>query len=254
METQTSRGAAGVQGECGPPSAALSLADGLRAGLPIAVGYIPIAIAFGLVARSAGVPNHVTIFMSLVVFAGASQFVGVSLMASGALPWEIALTTLIINLRHLLMSASISRRVGPGRLSRFMPAIAFGITDETFSVASFRREDRVSPEFLLGLNLLAFSAWNVGTWAGLFLSAGLPEIIKSGMGIALYAMFIGLLVPALRNSAPLLAVCALAVAVNSLLHWAPFFSGLSQGWGIIISTLTAAAAGSFFFPGGAGGE
>ncbi|MFZ5648043.1 MAG: AzlC family ABC transporter permease [Bacillota bacterium] len=222
----------------------------MKAGIPIAVGYIPIAIAFGLLAKSVEIPNYITILMSLVVFAGASQFVGVTLMASGVTPWEIVLTTFIVNLRHLLMSASISRRIEKDRQRRWMPLLAFGITDETFSVASFRKEPLISPEFVLALNFLAFSAWNAGTWVGIFLAGGLPEIVRDSMGIALYAMFIGLLVPSLRTSKPVLVVSLVALAVHSLLNWIPLFSGLSAGWGIIISTLVAAAAGAAVFPGG----
>lgn len=240
------RTAVGVA-QCPPASAAMTFAGGLRAAVPIALGYIPIAIAFGLLAKSGGIPNHITILMSLTIFAGASQFVGVNLMIAGAAPWEIIMTTFIINLRHLLMSASISRRIEQGKHKKWLAILAFGITDETFSVASFRREARLTPQFMLGLNLLAFSAWNVGTWAGIFLAAGLPEIVRSSMGIALYAMFIGLLVPSLRVSRPLLVVALLAVAVNSLFYWLPLFSGIPAGWRIIATTLTAAAAGSVLF-------
>lgn len=232
----------------------LTLVEGLKAGIPIAVGYVPIAIAFGLLAKSADIPNHITILMSLVIFAGASQFVGVTLIASGVTAWEIVLTTFIINLRHLLMSASLSRRIEKSRQPGLMPLLAFGITDETFSVASFRKEPLISPQFVLALNFLAFFAWNIGTWIGIFLAGGLPGIIKDSMGIALYAMFIGLLVPSLKNSRPVLVVSLVALAAHSLLDWVPLFSGLSAGWGIIISTLAGAAAGAFIFPGGIGDD
>lgn len=241
--------AATVKTGTGVPGARLTLKDGLKGGIPIAAGYIPIAIAFGVLARSEGIPNQITALMSLVVFAGASQFMGVGLMASGVMPWEIVTTTFIVNLRHLLMSASLSRRIEPGRLAGWMPLLAFGVTDETFSVASFRKEDQVSPDYVLGLNLIAFSAWNAGTWAGIFVARGLPELVRSSMGIALYAMFIGLVIPAMGKSKAVLAVSLTAATVHCLLGWVPLFSGLSQGWGIIISTLAAAAAGSVLFPG-----
>ncbi|MFZ5652728.1 MAG: AzlC family ABC transporter permease [Bacillota bacterium] len=249
MEARTCNSAAEISAGEHQPEAPLKFADGLRAGIPIAVGYVPIAIAFGLLAKSAEIPNYITILMSLVVFAGASQFVGVTMMASGVTPWEIVLTTFIVNLRHLLMSASISRRIEQGRLRRWMPALAFGITDETFSVASFRKEPLLSPQFVMALNFLAFAAWNAGTWAGIFLAGELPAVIRDSMGIALYAMFIGLLVPSLRDSKPVLAVSLVAVGVHSIIGWIPFFSGLSAGWGIIISTLAAAMAGAVIFTG-----
>lgn len=188
--------------------------------------------------------------MSLAVYAGASQFIGANLMASAAASWEIVLTAFIINLRHLLMSASISRRIEGSASRGWMPLLAFGITDETFSVASFRKEAELSPKFVLGVNILAYASWNLGTWIGIFMARGLPEILKTSMGIALYAMFIGLLVPSLKRSRPVLVISLMAVAVHSVLHWVPLFAGLSAGWGIIITTLAAAAAGAAIFPGG----
>ncbi len=250
MAVRTDKSTAGSRSEGGASTARLTAADGLKAGIPIAAGYIPIAIAFGVLAKSAGIPNHVTVIMSLAVFAGASQFAGVTLISSGAAAWEIIFTTFIINLRHLLMSASLSRRIERGRLRRWIPLLAFGITDETFSVASFRKEPLISPEFVLALNFLAFAAWNAGTWAGIFLAKGLPEIISDSMGIALYAMFIGLLVPSARKSKPVLLVSLAAVIIHSFIHWFPLFTGLSSGWGIIISTLAAAAAGAVIYPRG----
>lgn len=237
-------------GNSGTASSGLTFTEGIKSGIPIAAGYIPIGIAFGLLAKSAGIPNHITILMSLAVYAGASQFIGANLMASAVASWEIVLTTFIINLRHLLMSASISRRIERNASRAWMPFLAFGITDETFSVASFRKEADLSPRFILGLNLLAYASWNFGTWIGIFLARGLPELVKTSMGIALYAMFIGLLVPSLRKSRPVLVISLIAVAVHSVLHWVPLFAVLSAGWGIIIATLAAATAGAALFPGG----
>ena len=231
----------------------LTVLDGLKAAIPIALGYLPIAVAFGLLAKSAGIPNYVAMMMSLTIFAGASQFVGVTMMASGVSPWEIVFTTLIINLRHLLMAASISRRIELGH-AKWLPLLAFGITDETFSVASFRSEPRISQRFALALNFLSFGAWNVGTWVGLFAAKGLPEIIKNGMGIALYAMFIGLLVPNLKKSKAALTVALTAAFVHWALYEIPLVSDLTAGWKIILSTLAAAGAGTAFFPGGDGDD
>jgi len=222
--------------------------DGLKAAIPIAIGYIPIGITFGLLARAAGIPNYITIMMSLIIFAGASQFVGINLIALGTGFWEIILTTFILNLRHLLMSASLSQKVVPGAPKGILSLISFGITDETFTVASFREETKLKPEFLAGLNLLAFSAWNVGTWMGVFLAAGLPESIKASMGIALYVMFIGLLVPSCRRSKATLFIALLAMAVHSLMHYIPSLGFLSTGLKIVITTIAAAFIGAIMFP------
>ena len=222
--------------------------DGLKAAIPIAIGYIPIGITFGLLARSAGIPNYITVMMSLIIFAGASQFVGINLIALGTSCWEIVLTTFILNLRHLLMSASLSQKVVPDSSKGILALLSFGITDETFSLASFREEAQLKPEFLVGLNLLAFSAWNAGTWMGVFLAAGLPEAIKTSMGIALYVMFIGLLVPSCRRSKATLFIALLAMAVHGILHYNPSLSFLSIGLKLVITTIITALIGAIIFP------
>lgn len=222
--------------------------EGLKAGIPIAVGYLPIAIAFGLMSKAAGIPNYVGILMSLIVFAGASQFVGVNLLALGAASWEIVLTTFILNLRHFLMSASLSQSLKDGSKKTLLPLISFGVTDETFTVASLNSKNKLDVKYLLGLNLIGYSAWNVGTWCGLFLASGLPQSIKDSMGIALYAMFVGLLVPSAAKSKSVLVISLIAAAVNMLIKWLPITKSLSTGWAIIISTIVAAAIGSVLYP------
>lgn len=216
--------------------------SGVRAGIPVAIGYIPIAIAFGLLAKSSDLPNLITLAMSFLIFAGASQFIGVQLLATGAMYWEILLTTLILNSRHFLMSASLSQRIEVAS-RRMLAVIAFGITDETFSVASTRPEARHG-SFLLGLNLVAFSAWNVGTWFGVFLAFGLPGSIQASMGIALYAMFIGLLVPSLTN-VRIVSVVGFAIVCQVILTFviAPYVP-LSPGLRIVCSTIGAALIGA----------
>lgn len=226
----------------------LTFKAGLTAGIPIAIGYIPIAIAFGLLAKSTGIPSYATILMSFIVFAGASQFVGVNLLALGVGYPEIILTTFILNSRHFLMSASLSQKVEQGTSKKWLSLISFGVTDETFMVASLRQEEKLSAPFLLGVNLIAFSSWNIGTWIGVFLGAGLPESVQSSMGIALYVMFIGLLVPAIKKSRPYLIITIIAILISSMIHWIPPFSSLSSGWLIIITAILAALIGVLLFP------
>ncbi len=228
----------------------ISFYSGLKAAVPIALGYIPIAIAFGLLAKSSGIPDYIAMLMSLIVFAGASQFVGINLIALGTNPWEIILTTFILNLRHLLMSASLSRRIDTKTSIPWRSSIAFGVTDETFSMASLQKEVHLSKYYLFALNLLAFLAWNIGTWAGLFLATGLPESLQASMGIALYAMFIGLLIPAIKGSFPILVVAVISITIHTLLCWASLTADLSTGWKLVISAIFAALIASWIFPEG----
>jgi 4-azaleucine resistance transporter AzlC len=222
---------------------------GVKAGMPIAIGYIPIAMAFGLLAKSAGIQNYVAILMSLLVFAGASQFVGINLLTLSTPYWLIALTTFVLNSRHFLMSASLSRRVENGAKKRSLMLLAFGITDETFSVASLQQEAKFPISYLLSLNFTAYGAWNIGTWIGLFLAQALPKSIQSSMGIALYAMFIGLLVPSLRTSHKLLILALSSALLNTIFHKLNLFGGLSIGLNIVLTTFIIAALGAIFFKG-----
>lgn len=224
------------------------LLDGIKAGIPIAVGYTPIAITFGLLAKSSGISNATAVLMSLIVLAGAAQFVGVQLIALGAGFWEIVITTFILNFRHFLMSSLLAQRIEKTTPKGLMLLLSYAITDETFSVASMGREGKINPMFMLGLNFMAAGSWISGTWLGVFLGAGLPQTLQTSMNIALYSMFIGLLVPALRESRPALVVALSAVVINCVLTWVPFFEFLSSGWTIIISTILAAIIGVILFP------
>lgn len=226
----------------------LAFKEGLKAGIPIAVGYLPIAVTFGLMTKAAGIPNYVGILMSLVLYAGASQFVGINLLVLGAASWEIVLTTFILNLRHFLMSASLSQSLKPESNKSILPLVSFGITDETFTVASLNSKDKLDVYYLLGLNIIAYSAWNIGTWSGLFLASGLPQSLKDSMGIALYAMFIGLLIPSAAKSKPVLIIALTAAATHSLIRLLPILNALSAGWSIIISTIIAASLGAYLYP------
>jgi 4-azaleucine resistance transporter AzlC len=224
--------------------------EGLKVGVPVAVGYIPIAVAFGLLARSFAIPNQITILMSLLIFAGASQFIGINLLVLGASYSEIVITTFILNLRHFLMTAALSQRIEAEASKKWRALLAFGVTDETFTVAVLRSDKKLSKFFILGLNTIAYFSWNVGTWIGLFLAPSLPEVLKASMGIALYAMFIGLLVPNIRKSKTVLVISCMAIAINSLLSWLPIFAGVSNGWGIIVATVMSAAIGACIYPEG----
>lgn len=217
---------------------------GVKAGMPIAIGYIPIAIAFGLLARSQNIPNLVSLLMSFVIYAGASQFIGINLFVLGTSFGEIVITTFLLNLRHFLMSATLSQKIESKTTKLWGALLSFGVTDETFAVSVLQKDEPLSRHFVLGLNTIAFSAWNAGTWLGAFFAAGLPEIIKASMGFALYAMFIGLLIPHVKKSKPALTVAAIAIIINSLLYWSADFWGFSSGFSIILSTVISAAIGA----------
>ncbi|MDD3839145.1 MAG: AzlC family ABC transporter permease [Clostridia bacterium] len=222
------------------------ISRGFRAGIPIAIGFIPIAATFSLIVQSSGLPNIVAVLMSLFVFAGSSQFIAVNLISMGAHLLEIVMTTFIVNFRHFLMSSALSQRFDRDVSKRMLSLLAFGVTDETFAIASLE-QGNINPWFMLGLNFAAFISWNFGTCVGIFLGDALPVILKDSLGIALYAMYIALLVPSLKDSKPVWFVSIISLVINSALYWMPMFLGVSMGWKIIISTVISALLGAAIF-------
>ncbi|AVX20309.1 MULTISPECIES: AzlC family ABC transporter permease [Carboxydocella] len=209
---------------------------GCKAGLAIAVGYFPVAMAFGLMAKAINVSGLEATLFSLLVFAGASQFMALNLIKAGVFSGEIILATLLLNFRHFLMSAALSTRLEDRRFWR-LALVAFGITDETFALA-MTREGKLNFSFLLGLEGTAYLAWVLGTVTGYLLGDGLPPAWQNSLAIGLYAMFAAILVPEGKKSARLLMVAALAGLINTGLS---YLGRLPGGWNLIIAMVAAAA-------------
>ncbi|MDR6226201.1 AzlC family ABC transporter permease [Desmospora profundinema] len=217
---------------------------GVVAAVPIMIGYLPIAITFGVIAQQTGVTPWETTFMSMFVFAGASQFMAVQMGAAGAGVLEIVIATFVLNFRHFVMSLSLMERL-PSISRRWKWLLSSGITDETFAVASFEARKRELHRFqLAGLILGAYVSWVVGSLGGHWMAQTIPPALSESMSIALYAMFIGLLIPAVRG-----AWRAAAVAVTSMLLCAAFQAVLDSGWAIVMATVIAAGLGSFWMKG-----
>lgn len=219
---------------------------GLKGGLPIGLGYIPVSFTFGFLAVSGGLPVWAACMISLSNLTSAGQFAGTNLILAGAGYMEIAMTTFVINIRYMLMSLSLTQRIEKMSLFKRM-IFGFGVTDETFVVASLKPGTLRFP-YLLGLILLPIAGWNLGTLMGACISSVLPAALQNAMGIALYGMFIALIVPAARDSMPVLVIVILAVFVNCVLKYVPVFSFISSGFRIILATVLGAGIGAFLFP------
>lgn len=219
---------------------ALSAKDGIKAGVPIVTGYVPVAIAFGVLARSMDISMlHAQLF-SLLVFAGASQFMAINLIVLGVGVGQIVLTTLLMNFRHFLMSASLSQRLGTQPKS-VIPLLAFGVTDEVFSVAMTRREP-LSRHFIWMLQLMAYLSWNIGTFMGYWLGDILPPMVQASLGIALFALFVAILLPEMRRSRQVLVLALTAGIFHTIL------SGLNVfpvGWNLVVVIMIVSWIGTF---------
>ena len=167
---------------------------GTRSAVPIMLGYVPVGIAYGVMARQAGLNTWQTVLMSLTVYGGASEMMAAGMVAQGAAVLTIVLTTFILNLRHIIMSTCVFNQMQGGRLPVRMLA-AFGVTDETFAVYTTTANAPRTPRYFFSMALCSYLSWALGSWLGAIATGLLPPLITAALGISLYAMFIGLLMP-----------------------------------------------------------
>lgn len=206
---------------------------GLVDGLPIAVGYMPVALTFGLIAGTTGLSSLEAVLMSLIVFAGASQYMALSMIALGIGGLEIILATFIVNFRHLLMSASIHERAEKSS-KRIRALFAFMLTDEVFAVAS-TKEKPIRTGYIIGVGFVAYLSWVVFTGIGYYAGSFLPQVLQEGMAIALFALFIALLIPSIKKEGRIVVVLAMFGAIFHSI----FQLFMSTGWAIMFGTIVA---------------
>jgi 4-azaleucine resistance transporter AzlC len=222
--------------------------SGFKDALPIAIGYIPIALAFGIISKANQISLWDCFLFSLFVFAGASQFMAVNLIAATVPAFQIILTTAVMNLRHFLMSASLADKIKSPR-KKLIPLVAFGITDETFSVLATKNKE-LSFFYTLTVNTTAYFSWVLGSVAGYLLGSVLPEAIQSSMQIALYAMFIAILVPSMKKSKEVIFLALLSGGIHAFLNISHL---IPEDWNLILSITLAALIGLMILPKEEGG-
>ncbi len=220
---------------------------GLFKGLPIGLGYLSVAFAFGLSAVNSGLTPLQATLISLTNLTSAGQVAGLSLMIANASFFEMATTQFIINIRYSLMSISLSQKIDSSMtmLHRFITSSC--ITDEVFAVASLH-EEKISKKFMYGLILLPYIGWGTGTFLGAIIGDLLPTIIISSLGIAIYAMFIAIIIPPAKKSKPILLTVIIAAILSCAIKWLPFLQMISGGFSLIITTIIASVIMAILFP------
>ncbi len=216
---------------------------GFAKGFPIMVGYIPIAITYGVLAKQAGISLTELTLMSVLVFAGASQFMGANMIAVGAGAIEIIVATFVLNFRHFVMSLSFMNRLRGSALKWKLP-MSMGLTDETFAVTAIHPKEANMKNgmfFYAGIMVTAYFSWVAGSFLGGVVGEIIPERLSQSMGIALYAMFIGLLVPSVKKNKKIALIAVLAMLINALCVQL----GMSTGWAIVLGTMIGGSAGIF---------
>ena len=232
---------------------------GLKDGLPIALGYVSVAFAYAVQAVGQGFPPWFPILISATNFTGTGQFAGTNLIAAGAGIAVLVATMLVINIRYTLMSFALAQKMGNGFPLWQRAVLAFGVTDENFAVA-IRQPQKLTFPYLIGLMSCSFCGWLGGTALGAgvseLLSASLAngagqayyDMLMSALSIALYAMFVAIIIPPSRDDIHVLLLVALSVAASCLFYFIPALASLPAGLNIIICSVVCTAVIAYFFP------
>ncbi len=211
---------------------------GLKDGFPICLGYLSVSFAFGIFAVGAGLSVWQTILVSVANLTSAGQLAGVPIIVGGLPLIEMVLTQFVINLRYSLMSVSLSQKMSPRVKLLQRLAIAFGITDEIFAVAISQKEEVETP-YMMGLITAPFWGWTIGTALGALAGDILPEMVVSALGLALYAMFVAIVIPPCKKNHSVALCCLLSIALSSAFFYIPVLSDVSSGIAIIICALVS---------------
>lgn len=221
--------------------------DGLITAIPIVLGYFPIAFSFGVAACRSGLTETEAVGLSIIIYAGASQFLALALI-SGGVPLLVAAVTLVtMNFRHVLYGPALMKRTGPDRKTRWAWLWAFGLTDEVFGAAlgAMARRKQFSEPFMFGLSIAAYASWVSGTMLGAFAGGAALEgwpVMDAALGFMLPALFLALLLSIMsKPQLPVIAIAVIATCVVTLL-----WSGTA---GILAGMLAGALAGGAGFAG-----
>lgn len=220
---------------------------GLRLGIPIGMGYFSVSFAFGMGAVNSGLSPLVAILISMTNLTSAGQFAGVNVILAQGGYIEMILTMLMINARYFLMSLSLSQRISQ-KLNRLQRSLmAFAITDEIFAVAAMQTET-ISGWFWLGLMTVPYIGWSGGTIIGALVSGVLPHSLGDALGIALYGMFIAIIIPAAKHSKAIMGTVMLAVLGSCTMYYIPLLKQISSGFAIIIVTIVVSGVMAYIAP------
>ena len=219
---------------------------GLAAGIPIALGYLSVSFTFGIMAVSYGLAWWQALIISMTTVTSAGQFAGISIMIHPGQYFQMLISQITINIRYSFMAISVGQKADSRfkGLSRWL--LGFMMTDEIFAVAT--QEESVSRSFFAGLATLPYIGWALGTLFGAILGSILPERLLSALSLAIYGMFVAIVVPEMKKSHPVVLVVILAIALSCLFHYVPFLSTISSGITITVVAIVSAVAGSLLFP------
>lgn len=221
--------------------------QGIQAGIPIGLGYFAVSFTFGIMSVSSGLTVLQATMISLTNLTSAGQFAGLGIIAAGGSMMEMMLTQLIINLRYCLMAFTLSQKLRRDEswLHKFF--VAFGITDEIFAV-SVTQPGKGSAFYNYGAMCMAIPGWTLGTMIGAISGNILPDMLVSALSLAIYGMFLAVIIPPAKTNKAVLAVILASMAVSTIFAYTPVLNKVSSGFVIIITTLLVAGAAAVICP------
>lgn len=223
----------------------LSFKKGLVHGLPICLGYLSVSFGFGISAVASGLSVLEATLISATNLTSAGQAAGIEIIAAAGSYIEMALTQFIINLRYALMGISLSQKIDSSYSVTARIITSYGITDEIFAVA-YSQSGKVTPAYMLGMILISCLGWTSGTLLGAVAGTILPAIITGALGIMLYAMFIAIVVPVVKENKKVFLAVGVSVLLSIVFRYLlPF---VSAGFAIIICAVVASVIAAVIFP------
>ncbi|WP_297998929.1 AzlC family ABC transporter permease [uncultured Phascolarctobacterium sp.] len=230
-----------------PPTKSEALRQGAHDAIPIGLGYFAVAFSLGIICRSSGLSVFQGFLASLLNNTSAGEFAAITLIGTNASYMEIALVTLIANARYMLMSCALSQRLEPGKSFLHRLGIAFAVTDELFGIA-IARKGYLEPAYYYGAMAVAIPGWSLGTACGIIAGSALPERIVSALSVALFGMFLAIIIPPARESRVILTVVLTSFIASFVATYVEPLAQLTGGTRTIILTVAIAAGAAWFSP------
>ena len=224
-----------------------SFKKGLKDGLPIAIGYLSVSFAFGIFAVENGLTVFQAVIISLLNVTSAGQLAAVPIIAGGGTLVELILSQLVINSRYSLMSVSLSQKLSKRVKLPQKLLIAYGNTDEIFAV-SVSNKGEVGAKYMLGIILLPVIGWTSGTLLGGIVGNILPAMVTAALGVAIYGMFVAIVMPVAKKE-KMTALCVLlAIAISCAFKYIPLLKAVPTGFTVIICAVVASVIFAIIAP------
>ena len=219
---------------------------GLKLGIPIGLGYLSVSFTFGIMAVSYGFSWYQAVLISMLTLTSAGQLAGIQVMINPGQYITMLISQLTINMRYSFMSVSLSQKLSSEFKGIKRWLLGFFITDEIFAVAS--QEKEVSPILFLGLSTTPWIGWTLGTLFGSLIGNVLPPIIMNSLCIAIYGMFLAIVIPPAKKSKPIIIVICITAFLSCILYYVPYLKDIPRGISISICAIVSSLIGAFLFP------